>query len=196
MIGVVSGTYLGTTKNVQLTISHGCRPFTRGAWCSAGFWRNSSVAAWAKTGHTRTELFNTTAYNVWYGATYAANPTLDTVLTTSGGTYKGAGVAGTSGVPMNAFNAAGALDDSSCPLDNAGNWKQEPASSREARQLPGFFLSMTREVKSGLLRQPLDLHHESLHAPPGGPGFRHCRRPRRFLAPHSRPRASARRFRP
>ena len=32
--GNVSASYDGRVRNAQLTISHGCRPFTHGAWCS------------------------------------------------------------------------------------------------------------------------------------------------------------------
>ena len=47
--GVVVATYDGKPKNVQLVISHGCRPLldTAGAWCSPGFWRNAQDGAWA-----------------------------------------------------------------------------------------------------------------------------------------------------
>jgi hypothetical protein len=48
--GTVVATYDGKPKNAQLVISHGCRPFTGGAWCSPGFWRNATDAAWALTG--------------------------------------------------------------------------------------------------------------------------------------------------
>ena len=140
--GAVSATYNGKRKNAQLVISHGCRPFAaKGAWCSPGFWRNATTGAWALTGRSRGDLFNDTVYDVWYGATYAADPTLDTVLTTDGGTYKGPGVPGTSGYELNAFNATGAfLSDQipgyrfdwgvmkeggsdACPIDHFGNFK-------------------------------------------------------------------------
>ena len=52
------------------------------------------TAAWALTGYSRTDLFNTTVYDGLYGATFGVDPTLNTVLT-SAGTYKGPGVAGT-----------------------------------------------------------------------------------------------------
>lgn len=141
--GNVTATYDGNTKNAQLTISHGCRPFTHGAWCSPGFWRNATDAAWALTGYSRNALFNTTVYDHWYGAPFAVDPTLNTVLTASGGTYKGAPVPGTSGYALNAFNATGAFltdnipgydfdyndlllndDSQTCPIDHFGNWKQ------------------------------------------------------------------------
>jgi hypothetical protein len=139
--GNVTGTYDGKAKNVQLVVSHGCRPFLRGAWCSPGFWRNATAGAWALTGYSPSDLFNTTVYDGFYGATYASDPSLDTVLSSNGGTYKGPGVAGTSGYPLNAFNATGAFltnqipgfqfdwdvmvagASDACPLDHFGNFK-------------------------------------------------------------------------
>jgi hypothetical protein len=145
--GTVSATYDGKAKNVQLVISHGCRPYTHGAWCSPGFWMNAEDAAWALTGYSRSDLFNSTVYDAFYGATYAVAPTLDTVLTTKGGTYKGASVPGTLGYPLNAFNATGAFltnnipgyqfdyddlllndDSQTCPLDHHGNFKMLTAA--------------------------------------------------------------------
>jgi hypothetical protein len=125
---------------VQLVISHGCRPFKEGAWCSPGFWRNAEDAAWALTGFSRTDLFNATVYNFWYGATFVANPTLQTVLDNPP-TYSGPPLAGTSGFPLNAFNATGAMltdaipgfsfdfnlmeagSSDACPIDHHGNFK-------------------------------------------------------------------------
>lgn len=139
--GNVYATYDGAAKNAQLVISHGCRPFEKGAWCSPGFWHNATDAAWALTGYNKTDLFNATVFDYWYGATFAVDPTLETVLTTNGGTYKGAPVPGTSGYELNAFNATGAfLTDNipgyqfdwdvmeaggsdACPIDHFGNFK-------------------------------------------------------------------------
>jgi hypothetical protein len=150
--GSVSATYDGKAKNAQLVVSHGCRPFTHGAWCSPGFWSQSTDAAWALTGYSRTDLFNTTVYDGLYGATFGVDPTLNTVLTTSGGTYKGPGVAGTDArtqspnPALNAFNATGAFltdhipgyifdpasvvlnnESNTCPIDHFGNFKQPTA---------------------------------------------------------------------
>jgi len=137
--GNVSATYSGTTRNPQLVISHGCRPFTEGAWCSPGFWRNAEPAAWALTGYSPTDLFNTNVYDVWYGATFAVNPTLSTVLNNPN-IYSGAPNPGTSGYPLNAFNATGAFltdhipgysfslsvmesgSSTACPIDHHGNF--------------------------------------------------------------------------
>lgn len=142
LIGNVSGTYDGTARNVQLVISHGCRPFdTNGAWCSPGFWKNAKDAAWTLTGKTKTDYFNETVYNVWYGATFMpADPTLIDVLNNPP-TYSGAPLPGTSGYALNAFNATGAYltdnipgyqfslsvmqagGDTACPIDHHGNFK-------------------------------------------------------------------------
>jgi hypothetical protein len=141
--GNVSATYAddGKTKNPQLVISHGCRPFENGAWCSPGFWRNAEDGAWALTGFSRSDaLFNATVYPVWYGATFAADPTLQTVLNNAP-TYSGPPLAGTSGYALNAFNATGAMltdaipgfdfnwdvmvagGSDACPIDHHGNFK-------------------------------------------------------------------------
>jgi hypothetical protein len=136
----VVATYDGKAKNVQLVISHGCRPFSDGAWCSPGFWRNATAGAWAVVGKSPTDLFNNNVYDVWYGATFAANPTLATVLGDAP-TYSGPPLAGTSGYALNAFNATGAFltnlipgyqfdfavmqagSDDACPIDHFGNFK-------------------------------------------------------------------------
>jgi hypothetical protein len=141
-LGTVSATYDGKVKNAQLVISHGCRPFAdRGAWCSPGFWSNATDAAWALTGHAKTDPFNTTVYDAWYGGTFAANPTLYTVVNTAN-VYSGPPWAGTSGYALNAFNATGAFltndipgydfslavmqsgSSDACPIDHFGHFKQ------------------------------------------------------------------------
>jgi hypothetical protein len=137
--GHVSATYDGSLKNAQLTISHGCRPKGTG-WCSPGFWRNATDAAWAVVGVDRNiTLFNNSVYPVWYGATFVANPSLQTVLNNPP-TYSGAPLAGTSGYALNAFNAVGAFltdklpggfnfaalqndNSDTCPIDHFGNFK-------------------------------------------------------------------------
>jgi len=139
--GAVSATYNGRARNAQLVISHGCRPFLTGAWCSPGFWMNATKEAWALTGHSQRDWFNLTVFDVWYGATFAADPALITVLTTNGGTYKGPPVPGTSGYALNAFNATAAFltdgipgyafdwnvmqagGSDACPIDHFGNFK-------------------------------------------------------------------------
>lgn len=138
--GHVSATYDGRPKNVQLVISHGCRPFHGGAWCSPGFWKNAEPAAWTLVGKSSTDPFNSTVYDVWYGETFAADPTLRIVLDNPP-TYSGPPHAGSSGYALNAFNATGAyLTDhipgfqfdwdvmvaggsDACPIDHHGNFK-------------------------------------------------------------------------
>lgn len=139
--GNVSATYDGKAKNVQLVISHGCRPFaTNGAWCSPGFWRNARDGAWALSGISKGALFNSTVYDYWYGATFVVDPTLQTVLGDAT-TYSGPPNAGTSGYALNAFNATGAFltnnipgfqfdwnvmqagGSNACPIDSFGNLK-------------------------------------------------------------------------
>jgi hypothetical protein len=142
---VVSVTGTAKVKNAQLTISHGCRPFTtQQAWCSPGFWRNALDGAWQKTGVARTAVFNEVVVPAFY-QTANANLTLTlwTVLTTVGAnTFGGADAP----FNLNAYNAtAAALTDllpnydfsleamnsptESCPIDHKGNWKVvQPAS--------------------------------------------------------------------
>jgi hypothetical protein len=140
LIGVVTAEYTGHVRGVvQLVISHGCPPNGGdvGAWCSPGYWGRAADAAWDKTGYDRTDLFNETVYPYWYGATFAADPTLQTVVTTAS-TYSGPPLAGTSGYALNAFNAVGAMltdaldgyyfdfdlmgEEDVCPLNNAGDF--------------------------------------------------------------------------
>ncbi len=144
LVGVVSATFDGEDKNPQLVISHGCAPVEKkAAWCSPGYWKNAESEAWALVGVSETALFNSTVYDYFFGKTYDANPTLRTVLSTNGGTYKGAPTPGTSGYELNAFNATGAYltnmipgyrfdwdlydsnlnDEADCPLDHHGNLK-------------------------------------------------------------------------
>lgn len=139
--GFARASYDGPATNAQLVISHGCPPANHGAWCSPGFWRNATDAAWALTGHTRGDLFNSSVYDYWYGGTFAANPTLGDVLADPT-TYSGPANPGTSGYALNAFNATGAMltsaipgyqfdfngmqsaSDDACPIDHFGNFKQ------------------------------------------------------------------------
>ena len=137
--GTVYATYDGAAKNAQLVISHGCRPFNKGAWCSPGFWKNAEDAAWTLIGVSKTALFNDTVVPPFYDTVSAANPTLIQVLTTPG--------ANTFGAPsdpfgLNAFNATGAYltnnipgysfslaamqennESNTCPIDHHGNFK-------------------------------------------------------------------------
>jgi hypothetical protein len=138
---IVVATYDGKAKNAQLTVSHGCRPYLEGAWCSPGFWRNATDAAWALAGYDRdVDLFNNTVYSFWFGATEPADPTLQTVLDNPQ-IYSGPANTGTSGYPLNAFNATGAMltdhipgftfdfsvmelgSSTACPIDHFGHFK-------------------------------------------------------------------------
>lgn len=141
LVGNVTATYDGNAKNVQLVISHGCRPFVKGAWCSPGYWKNARDGAWTLVGISSNALFNQTVYDYWYGAEFAADPTLNIVLNNPS-TYSGPPLAGTSGYALNAFNATGAYltnlipgyqfdwnvmmagGSDACPIDNFGNFKQ------------------------------------------------------------------------
>lgn len=123
--------------NVQLVVSHGCKPFTTdGAWCSPGYWRNAQDPAWTLTGVARSALFNDTVVPSFYDTASVANPTLTQVLNTPG-----ANTFGSASNPygLNAFNATGAFlteqipgfhfDPNligvaeACPIDNHGNFK-------------------------------------------------------------------------
>ena len=135
----VVATYDGKVKNAQLTISHGCRPFTsQGAWCSPGFWLNATDAAWALTGHAKTDLFNSTVVPNFYDTALGANPTLYTTLTDN--TYK-SGTLASGPFGLTPFNATGAFltdnipgydfnvnlltqdESNTCPIDHFGHFK-------------------------------------------------------------------------
>lgn len=140
--GNVTATYDGKAKNAQLVISHGCRPFKQGGWCSPGFWRNARDGAWALVGVDRTNaMFNGNVSTFYYGADLDPDVFLQTVLdnppTYSGPPVQGTGVA----CALNAFNATGAyLTDKipgfqfdctvmqaggsdACPIDSFGHFK-------------------------------------------------------------------------
>ena len=136
--GNVIATYDGKSKNAQLTISHGCRPFTHGAWCSPGFWMNAEDPAWALTGYAKTDLFNQTVVPNFYDTTFLADPTLYTTLIDN--TYK-SGQLTRPPYNLTPFNATGAFltdnipgydfdpsfmqfdDSQTCPIDHHGNYK-------------------------------------------------------------------------
>jgi hypothetical protein len=139
--GNVSATITsGSAKNAQLVISHGCRPFNpeKPAWCSPGFWKNAEAGAWAVTGHTPSDLFNSTVVPGFYANPFGANPTLFTTLNDVA--YKSGQL---TDAPFNLtpFNATGAFlteeipgytfsttdyaaGSDTCPLDHHGNWKE------------------------------------------------------------------------
>lgn len=136
LIGLpVTAEYEGKAKgSVNLVVSHGCQPST-GGWCSPGFWRNASDAAWELTGYAKTDLFNDTVVPDFYDTASDADPTLITVLTTPGANTFGAA---SDPYGLNAFNATGAFltdqldgdfdpekvgDEDACPIDNHGVYK-------------------------------------------------------------------------
>ncbi len=136
----VTATYNGKS-NAQLTISHGCRPFTHGAWCSPGFWKNAESGAWTLIGVDQTTaMFNGNVSPNFYANNLSPDQLLTYVLnhpTDFGGTLGTAGPYG-----LTAFNAVGAYltnlipgyqyDDNArqtgnesdtCPIDHHGNFK-------------------------------------------------------------------------
>ena len=133
--GHVVATYDGKVKNAQLTISHGCRPFTHGAWCSPGFWRNATDAAWALTGHTRDELFNGTVVPTFYDTALNPDQTLLYILANPPGgpasgpfgltPFNATGAFLTDNIPGFDFDPSFISDDDSqtCPIDHFGNFK-------------------------------------------------------------------------
>ncbi len=137
--GHVFATYDGKPQNAQLVISHGCRPFKKGAWCSPGFWKNAEAGAWALVGKSPSDLFDGFVYPYWFGNSLPG-VTLGTVLNNPQ-TYSGPPVPGSSGYALNAYNATGAaLTDripgyqfdwdvmvsghsDACPIDHFGHFK-------------------------------------------------------------------------
>jgi hypothetical protein len=161
--GNVTASYDGKVKNAQLVVSHGCRPFNqeKPTWCSPGFWKTATTApgtkpngstypgAWPLTGHTPSDLFNSTVvpsfYNTAYStfkigngpsATFITDPTLQQVLDNPGGVNST--VSGPLGLDQ--FNATGAMltdaldgfsfsstdqaaGSDTCPIDSFGNLK-------------------------------------------------------------------------
>ena len=90
------------------------------------------------TGYSHIDLFNLTVVPDFYDTALVSNPTLNTVLMTSGGTYKGpasgpfglspfnaTGVFLTDNIPGFDFDPASVGDDDSqtCPIDHFGNFK-------------------------------------------------------------------------
>ena len=138
---VVFATYDGRVKNVQLVISHGCRPFqTGGAWCSPGFWENAQAGAWTLVGKNKTDLFNASVSSLVRRDVRSGSDTRD-------GAERCRSTAAHrfpvySGYPLNAFNATSAyLTDNipgyhfdinvmmaggsdACPIDHFGHFKE------------------------------------------------------------------------
>jgi hypothetical protein len=87
-----------------------------GAWCSPGFWKNTSDANWALTGYNRTDLFNSTAVPNWYDTPLPVATTLQDVLNNPS-------IAGPSGpLGLTAFNAVGAMLSDAIP---GFDWNQQ-----------------------------------------------------------------------
>lgn len=152
----VTATYEGNVKGkVQLVVSHGCAPFSDmvGAWCSPGYWKNASDAAWSRIGGVgvKSALFNSNVVPDFYDTVFSsgslpAGPTILQALDSTG--PGGANKYGSASDPygLNAFNATAAYltgqlpcnpdgtcyffdvtqvgaDPHNCPIDNGGNWK-------------------------------------------------------------------------
>jgi hypothetical protein len=151
LTGNVSATYAGRITNAQLVISHGCRPYTHGAWCSPGFWGQALLkydptkgpGAWSLTSSTPADPFTGAVPDFYVlpelydGVLLTA--TLGDVLTSTGGTYKtpaadpygltpfnAAGAFLTNQIPGYTFDASFMVLDESdtCPIDHHGNWKE------------------------------------------------------------------------
>jgi hypothetical protein len=136
--GNVTASYDGKVKNVQLTISHGCRPYTHGAWCSPGFWQNAQAGAWTLIGISRSALFNDTVFPNFYDTALGSTVTLDNTLnqvpyksgTLASGPYgltpfNATGAFLTNNIPGYAFDVSFISEDDSqtCPIDHFGNFK-------------------------------------------------------------------------
>jgi len=114
------------------------------AWCSPGYWKNASDAAWLKTGLGTTAAaikalkFNVTVVSGFYANASAANPTLIQVLNgANANTYGGVAAP----FNLNAFNAVGAYltskipgyvwtgtQSGNCPISNSGVLTPPPVS--------------------------------------------------------------------
>jgi hypothetical protein len=100
--------------NVQLVVSHGCPAENGdvGAWCSPGYWGNAvdgenwdGEAVWIElTDHDWSTPFNGNVSSTWH-TDLSGSPSIYTVVSSTGGTYKGSAP---EGYDMNAFNAAAA----------------------------------------------------------------------------------------
>ena len=132
-------------KSGQLVVSHGCRPYRKGGWCSPGFWKNADDAAWALVGTSRNDTFNSVVVPNFYDTANGDDTlTLWSVLTYTGAA--GANHYGPESLPygLNPPNATAAaltnriagyqFDNASkqtqdaggsdqCPIDNHGDYK-------------------------------------------------------------------------
>jgi hypothetical protein len=139
--GNVSASY-DKGKNPQLVVSHGCRPKGNGTWCSPGFWKNAQQGAWnlVLPTYSQTSLFNSTVVAQWYGATFANDPTIFTVMSTPKD-YNGTKVSGldsrsvglatteavaamlTDAIPGYTFDPSKMGLSDHCAIDHFGNFK-------------------------------------------------------------------------
>jgi hypothetical protein len=153
--GPVHVTFSGPTKNAQLTVSHGCKPFNQDkpAWCSPGFWNggNITAAAWALTGYAKTDTFNTKVVPSFYDTPYAdgtfrigngpnasfltddpntpqneGDPTLQQVLDNPGGVNST--VSGPYDPELNQFNATAAMLTDGLPGYAFTNGPRDPVT--------------------------------------------------------------------
>jgi hypothetical protein len=153
VVATYDGPSTGPGTNAQLVISHGCRPFNQGAWCSPGFWGHAEDAAWALIGVDKaTATFGgTVAIDPDFTATNsikvaAINPdllskVLNPATPAENQKYKGAPIGTFKGWAENAFNLTGAWltdqipgytfdpalvsgnESDTCPIDHHGNFK-------------------------------------------------------------------------
>lgn len=131
-------------RNVQLTVSHGCAPHKKNAWCSPGFWKNTlrfNPNGWTTIGiNPLTTYFNGNVSTNYYANNLATDQLLTYVLNHPGAF---GGTLGTAGpYDLTAFNAVGAYltdlipgykfdsslvtsadEDAACPLDAHGAFK-------------------------------------------------------------------------
>jgi hypothetical protein len=108
---------------------------TTGAFCSPGYWKNAPDAAWLKTGHTRTEMFNSSGIVGTFYVAIAPDQTLEYVLNNNS-QYPNAGPFNLSGANAVGAFLANSLDGfhfdpalvgneglTGCPLDAHGDYK-------------------------------------------------------------------------
>lgn len=108
---------------------------TTGAFCSPGFWKTAPDAAWLKTGHTRTEMFNTSGIVGTFYVSISPDQTLQYVLENNN-LYPNAGPFNLTGANAVGAFLANSLDGfhfdpdlvgnegaTGCPLDAHGNYK-------------------------------------------------------------------------
>jgi GH35 family endo-1,4-beta-xylanase len=126
-------------KDATTEVNEAIARLDRRAWCGPGYWLNAQNAAWAVTGASKADLFNTTVVPDAYNTQLAADPTLEQTLTSA--PYK-SGRLKRGPYMLTPFEATGAyLTDNipgygfepllldgegpdSCPIDNHGRFKK------------------------------------------------------------------------